>query len=143
MTAVEDNSAFDIISESQMLTCTPIVSCNEGIGNITWESEDFSGITNSIDPSMNGRELSVDSMDYGNYTCFVTSDNVSLPVVTYSLYGKCHRDYRFLNQANSSHGNHGRKSGVQNILIECTCRVYISYGIIYEWFICYFPMPPL
>ena len=90
MAIVEDNNAFDIISESELLTCTPILSCNERNENITWERiVDFNGTTSVVNTSMNnGTELSVDARQYGNYTCTVTSDSMAPEMVTYSLYGK-------------------------------------------------------
>ena len=85
---VEDNNAFDIISESIPLTCSPILSCNERDEIITWERIFFNGTNGVVNSSVgNGTELMVDARQYGNYTCTVTSGNMT-EMVTYSLYGK-------------------------------------------------------
>ena len=87
---VEDDNAFDVISESKLLTCSPILSCNERNENITWERKlfDLDGTTSVLNSSMsNGTEQMVEIGDYGNYTCTVTSGNTT-DTVTYSLYGK-------------------------------------------------------
>lgn len=90
LTIVENSDAFDIFSESKLLTCSPILSCNETNVSITWKRNvNFNGTTTVVNSSMsNGTELMVDTRQYGNYTCTATSSSNSAVTVTYSLYGK-------------------------------------------------------
>lgn len=87
MTIAEDNNTMDIISNSATLMCTPVVSCDEGDVNITWEvllfNETNSTLLNDTDPS-----LPVEAEQYGNYTCTVTSANMLPVTLNYQLYGK-------------------------------------------------------
>ena len=89
MAIVEENNAFNVISESKLLTCSPILSCNERNVNITWERLNFNETASVVlNSSMsNGTEQMVGIGDYGNYTCTATSGNMT-EMVTYSLYGK-------------------------------------------------------
>ena len=81
MAIAEENNEFNIISEGLILNCTPVVSCNETIENITW------AINGTTDVSLINRTLPVKAKDYGNYTCTVTNGNMKA-MITYYLYGK-------------------------------------------------------
>lgn len=78
---------MDIFSDEVNLTCKPIISCNLRHENVTleWYRVLFNETAKSF--LSNHKKLLVNAREYGNYSCNVTSGNISVNL-TYNLYGK-------------------------------------------------------